>query len=99
MINHHWDSAQQRDWKLPIWKSNAPENDAKDLSKNELRSQFTRLSKKHGTRLDYPLVMNYCPKTCVLFWEDSHHPYQASQEQDCSHRVSAREFLTFFDNH
>jgi len=98
MIKHHWDTDQQRDWKLPIWKSNASADDTKNLSVDEQRKQYARLSKKHGTRLDYTLVMKYCPKTCVLFWEDSTHPYQDSQEEDSSHRVAPRDFLTFFDN-
>ena len=97
MINHHWDEKQQRDWKLPSWKCDAPAADSANLTVDEMRAQFSKLEKKHGTRLDYPLMMKYCPKTCVLYWEDGDHPYHERVEQDMSRRVSPRDFLTFFD--
>ena len=42
MINHHWDDKQKRDWKLPVWKSNAPEEESQNLSNEEMKTQVSK---------------------------------------------------------
>ena len=43
MINHHWDDKQKRDWKLPVWKSNAPEEESQNLSNEEMKTQVSKI--------------------------------------------------------
>ena len=74
LIETNWDEEACRDWCLPKWKKNAPSSDSENLDLPTMRLQYNRLAKKHGLRETYPIQLQYCKKTCVLYWEDATNP-------------------------
>jgi len=74
LIETNWDEEACRDWRLPKWKKNAPSSDSENLDLPTMRLQYNRLAKKHGLRETYPIQLQYCKKTCVLYWEDATNP-------------------------
>ena len=95
MVDYHWREEEKRDWRLPIWKSSAPESDCENLTPSELRDQHKRLAKKHGLRKDYSSILLFCPKNSILFWDDAEHPYSVNEET--LQAILPADFVAFFD--
>lgn len=95
IVDYNWNEADQRDWRLPIWKSSAPESDCENLTPAELRDQHKRLAKKHGLRKEYSSILLFCPKNSILFWDDAEHPYSVNEEY--LQKILPADFVAFFD--
>ncbi|CAG5081053.1 Oidioi.mRNA.OKI2018_I69.PAR.g9776.t1.cds [Oikopleura dioica] len=95
MVDFHWQEEQKRDWRLPIWKSDAPKSDSVNLSASDLRNQHQRLLKKHGLRKEYSSILIFCPKNSILFWDDAEHPYSIFEEN--LKEIFPADFVSFFD--
>ena len=99
MADYHWKEAEQRDWRLPIWKSSAlestPDSHYESLTSSELRDKHKRLAKKHGLRKEYSSILLFCPKNSILFWDDAEHPYSVIEEH--LQEILPADFVAFFD--